>query len=226
MRRIAACAASSLLLACALAACGGGASSNGVASKSPEAILSAARAAIDGAKSAHISGRLLSAGSAATVDLSLVSGEGGKGVVAEGGTSFQLVVIHGEVYVKAPAAFWQHLVGASGAKVLQNRWLKGPASGRFTSLAKLTDLQTLAAIALSTRGKLERGAITTVGGKSAVGVRDPSAAATVYVATTGPAYPLEIVEGGSQGGRLVINDFNQSFSLVAPAKAAGATSAG
>jgi hypothetical protein len=216
--RIAAWAACSLLLACAISACGGS-SGNGVASKSPDAIVSAARAAVDSAKSAHISGRIISGSSDATLNLDLVSGQGGSGVVSEGGLNFKLEVVAHEVYVNAPSAFWTRLVGASFAKLLQNRWLKAPESGRFATLAQLTNLRALTAIALSTRGKLVKGGTTTINGQSVVGVRDASADATIYVATTGQPYPLEIVELGSQGGRIMLDKFNQSVSLTPPPNA-------
>jgi hypothetical protein len=213
--RIAASAACSLLLACAISACGGS-SGNGVASKSPDAIVTAALGAIDSAKSAHISGRITDGGSPATLNLDLVAGKGGRGRVSEGGLSFKLEVVSNEVYVNAGTAFWTRLVGAHLAAVLQDKWLKAPESGRFATLAQLTDLHSLIATVLPTNGALVKGKTATVNGQAAVGVRDASGDATIYVATTGKPYPLEIVEPGPVGGRITLDDINATVSLAPP----------
>ena len=57
---------------------------------------------------------------------------------------------------------------------------------------------------------------STVDGQSAVAVRDTAKDATLYVATTGPPYPLEIDKIGSQAGRIRLSGFNESVSLTAP----------
>lgn len=70
-----------ILLALAVAALGGcgGSSGNGVASKSPSEIVAAAKAAVDGASAVHVSGSTVTGGSPITLDLSLVTGKGGRG---------------------------------------------------------------------------------------------------------------------------------------------------
>jgi hypothetical protein len=59
--RLLTCGAPAVLIASTLAACGGS-SDNGVASKSPDAIVNSAMSAIDSAKTAHVSGSLASGG--------------------------------------------------------------------------------------------------------------------------------------------------------------------
>jgi hypothetical protein len=219
--RTAAWAACSLLLACAASACGGGSSSsgNGVDSKSANAIVTSALSAIDNAKSAHISGRVVSAQSPIKLDLDLVSGKGGKGSMSEGGLGFKIVVLNHEVYINGSPAFWKHFGGAAAAQVFQGKWLKAPASGQFASLAQLSDLHTLLGTVLSTHGKLTKTGTTKINGQSAVGVRDTTNGGTLYVATTGQPYPLEILKGGTQGGRITLGNFNNSVSLTPPANA-------
>jgi hypothetical protein len=218
--RIAAWAASSLLFACAISACGGGSSSgNGVASKSPNEIVTAALAAINGAKSAHISGSVVSANSPITLNLALVSGQGGRGRMSEGGLGFSIEVVNHEVYINGSPAFWRHFGGATAAQVFQGKWLKAPASGQFASLAQLSDLHALLRTVLSTHGSLTKTGTTKINGQSAVGVRDTTNGGTLYVATTGQPYPLEILKGGTQGGRIVLGHFNDPVSLTPPANA-------
>lgn len=216
--RTAAWAACSLLLACALSACGGS-SGNGVASKSPNEIVTAALGAIDAAKSAHISGSVVSANSPITLNLALVSGKGGRGAMSEGGLGFQIIVINKEVYINGSPAFWRHFGGATAAQVFKGKWLKAPARGQFGSLAQLSDLHALLGTVLSTHGALTKTGTTTINGQSAVGIRDTTNGGTLYVATTGQPYPIEILKGGTQGGRIVLNGFNDPVSLTAPADA-------
>ncbi|HWF50557.1 MAG TPA: hypothetical protein VG294_07955 [Solirubrobacteraceae bacterium] len=219
--RIAAWAACSVLVACAISACGGGASSsgNGVAAKSPNEIVSSALNAIDSAKSAHISGKVISGSSPITLNLHLVSGQGGKGAMSEGGLSFQIEVIGQEVYINGSPDFWKHFGGAAAAQVFQGKWLKAPASGQFASLAQLSNLHALLSTVLSTHGALTKTGTSTINGQNAVGVRDSAQGGTLYVATTGKPYPLEIVKKGGQGGRIVLNEFDQPVSLTPPPNA-------
>jgi hypothetical protein len=215
--RIAAWAACSLLIACSIAACGGS-SGNGVASKSADAIVTAAVNAADSAKSAHISGRIGGTTSTA-LNLNLVSGKGGRGHITVGQLSLQLDVVGSQVFINAPAAFWQHRLGATAAAQLQDKWAKVPAGSKFASLAPLTNLRTLLGIVLSTHGKLVKGKTTTVDGQSAVAVHDAAGNATIYVATTGAPYPLEIVEPGAQGGQITLDHMDDSVNLTVPSDA-------
>lgn len=216
--RIAAWAACSLLVAYAVSACGGS-SGNGVASKSPDAILAAALAAVDGAKFVHISGKFANGASPTTLNLDLVSGKGGHGNASVGGLAYRIVVIDNTVYVNARSAFWRHVVSAATATALDGRWLKAPASGRFALLAKLTNLRALLPTVLSTHGTLVKSGTTNVNGQSAIGLREAAGVDTIYVATTGKPYLLEIVQRGSQAGRIVLDHFDQSVSLSPPANA-------
>ncbi|HWF73443.1 MAG TPA: hypothetical protein VG186_08870 [Solirubrobacteraceae bacterium] len=202
-----------------LSACGGGSSGNGVASKSANEIVTSALAAINTAKSAHIAGNVVSGTSPITLNLDLVSGQGGKGQMSEGGLGFQIEVIKHEVYINGSPAFWKHFGGAAAAQVFKGKWLKAPASGQFASLAQLSNLHALLATVLSTHGALTKTGTTTINGVSAVGVRDTTNGGTLYVATTGQPYPIEILKQGGQGGRITLGNFDQSVSLSPPANA-------
>jgi len=217
--RMAAFAASALFVVSAISACGGS-SDNGVASKSPDAIVTAATGAIDGVKSVHVSGSIISGGSPITLNLNLVSGKGGRGEMSENGLSFQLVEVGQFVYINGSPAFWRHFGGAAAAQLFQGKWLKAPAStGSLASLASLTNLHQLLSALLSSHGTLTKGATTTVNGQKAVAVNNTSKGGTLYVATTGKPYPVKILKTGSQGGHLVFDRYNESVSLTAPPKA-------
>jgi hypothetical protein len=71
--------------------------------------------------------------------------------------------------------------------------------------------------ALSSHGPLARGAGATVAGQRAVAVRDTARGGTLYVASSGTPYPLEIVE--RDGDRLVFDRWNQAVTLAVPVDA-------
>jgi hypothetical protein len=209
-----------LFAAGAISACGGSSSpsGNGIASKSPDAIVSTATSAIDGVSSVHVSGSVVSGGTPISLDLSLVSGKGARGSMSENGLGFQLIGVGQYVYINGSPAFWSHFGGAAAAQLFQGKWLKAPATtGNFASLSSLTNLHQLLRGLLSSHGTLSKGATTTVNGQKVVPVKDTSQGGTLYVATTGKPYPLEILKTGAAGGHITFDRFNQSVSLTAPA---------
>jgi hypothetical protein len=221
MRRRLGPAAALALIALAVAACGssGGGSSNGVASKSPDQIVADATSAVASANSVHVSGKVLSSGQNVTLDLSLVNGKGGKGSMSQNGLGFQIVAVGPEVYINGSSAFWSKFAGSTAAGLLSGKWLKAPATGQLSSLATLTDVSKLFNQLLSSHGTLAKGKSTTVQGQQVIPVNDTTNGGTLYVATTGKAYPIEISKSGSEGGKLVFDHFNQPVSLTPPANA-------
>jgi hypothetical protein len=222
MRRRLGPAALSTLAAIALAACGSsssGGSSNGVASKSPDQIVSDATSAVASVNSVHVSGKVLSGGQNVTLNLNLVNGKGGKGSMSQNGLGFQIVAVGSEVYIDGSSAFWTKFAGSAAAQLLSGKWLKAPATGQLSSLATLTDVSKLFNQLLSSHGKLAKGKTATVQGQKVVAVNDTTNGGTLYVATIGKTYPIEISKTGSDGGQLVFDRFNQPVSLTAPANA-------
>jgi hypothetical protein len=224
--RIAAWAIILLLAVPAISACGGGSSGNGVASKSPDAIVADALHAIDNVETVHISGTIVQGTTRTKLDLRLVSGKGGRGHVEQGGRSFELEALGNIVYVNGSAAFWQRFVSPAGAARLAGKWLEGPAQGRFAALKKLTDLRTLMATLLVAPGTLGKGGPTTTNGQSAVVVHIPQGNTSIYVAATGQPYPLQIVQTGPEGGRITLDHINDSVSLAPPANPVKITKSG
>jgi hypothetical protein len=199
-----------------LAGCGG-ASSNGVAAKSPDAIVAAATNAIRGAKSVHVSGSIVNSGSPVTLDLNLAAGKGGGGRMSENGLSFRIIVLKRVVYINGSDTFWRHFGGNAAAQLFHGKWLRGPASGQLGSVAALTDLQSLFSKLLSTHGALAKGSTSTVDGQKVVAVKDTTKGGTLYVATTGKPYPIEVSKTGPQGGHVIFDRYNEAVSLSAPA---------
>jgi hypothetical protein len=213
-----------LLAAAAIAGCGGSSGGNGVTAKTPTEILAGAKVLADKASSVHVSGSILSGGSPITLDMHLLAGKGGRGAVSENGLSFELIQIHGTVYIKGSPAFYRHVVGATAAQLLQGRWMKAPATnGNLASLASLTNLRQLLDATLAGHGVLVKGATTTVDGRKVLGLTDTSNGGTLYVATTGPPYPIEVRKSGTGAGRIVFDHWNGPVSVTAPENAIDVT---
>jgi hypothetical protein len=207
------------LLLAASAGCGGSSKkSNGVASKPADAIVAAALAATNSAKSVHVSGTIPENGRQLTLDLHIAGSRGGSGWMAEKGARADIVRIGPKAYMKGSAAFWISFGGKAAAQILAGRWIVGSAtSGNFASLTPLTDLHKLVGGMLSSHGKLVKGATTTIAGRSVIAVTDTTTqGGTLYIATTGQPYPVELVETGASAGKLTFDQWNAAVTLTAP----------
>jgi len=222
VRRLPALAAVAALTALAVAACGG-ASGNGIASKSPAAIIAAAGKAMSGAKSVRVTGTVRTAGEQVGLDITLVSGRGARGHVSLNGLSVQVVAIGSKLYINGSPSFWAHFGGTAAAALLKGKWLQasttsGPASA-FAGLINLHSLLGKILAKANSESGLKKGSTITVNGQSAIGVSSTTQNGTLYVATTGTPYPVELTQGGASGGRMVFSDYDQSVALTAPSGA-------
>jgi hypothetical protein len=193
------------------------ASSNGEASKSANTVLADAKAAADGASSAHVSGSISSAGTPITIDLSM-GGDKAKGSMSTNGLEFDLVRIGETAYIKGSDDFYKHFAGAAVAQLLHGKWLKASiVSGRYASLAPLTSISVLFGKVASNHGKLANDGSKTFNGQKVVEIRDTSDNSKLYVAATGKPYPVAIVGGKkNQSGTINFDDWNKSLSVSAP----------
>lgn len=215
-----------VLLVILLAGCGGSSSSsgNGVESKSATEIVAASKAAADAASSVHVSGSIVSGSSPITLDMDLVAGKGGKGKLSENGISFELIQVDGTAYIKGSPAFYRQLGGKAAVQLFEGKWLKAPtASGDFAALASLTELRKLIDTTLASHGTLKKGASTTIDGQGAISVTDAAQGGTLYVATTGKPFPLQLAKGGTGGGKVSFERWDEPVTLTAPANAVDIT---
>jgi hypothetical protein len=211
------------LLVAAPAGCGGSAG-NGIASRSPTEIVTAAKSAADAASSVHVAGSTVAGGTRITLDLSLLEDRGGRGRLAENGLSFEVIELDGTIYIKGSSAFYSHLPSPGVAQLLQGRWLKASASsGSFAGLSSLTELHKLLDgvldAALASHESLVAGGTSTVNGQAVVAVKDTTQGEVLYVASTGRPYPIEIVKSGANGGTITFSEWNKPVPLSAPANA-------
>ena len=211
-----------LVAALALAGCGSSSSSkgpsNGVASQSADQILASAKTATGNAKSVHVSGSTVTGGTPVTLDLSLSAGQGGTGTFSQSGLSVQLIATPNTIYLKGTPAFWQKFGGSAASQLLAGKWLKAPASnGSFSGIAQLADFHKLLGTALAQHGTLAKSGTSTVNGQPVVAVKDTTQGGTLYVATTGQPYPVELAKtSGADSGKLSFDQWNAPVTITPP----------
>ncbi len=214
-------AALAVLVASAVLVAGcGGASSNGEAKKTPAQVLSDTKAAAISASGVHVAGTIVTAGNPLSLDLTIVSGKGGKGTLSEGGLGFELVSVGGKAYIRGSDAFYRKFAGAAAAALLRGKWLAGSAtSGQFKTLGDITNIRSLMTqvTTQTTHGKLANDGETTYRGQRVDVIRDTSDGSRLYVAATGKPYPVAIV-GGKTGdtGTVTFDRWNATVALTAP----------
>ncbi len=207
----------SLLL---LAGCGGksGPKSNGVAKMSPADALKQVKEAVSSATSVRIVGTGKTGGQPLALNLKLVKGKGGAGHITVNGLSFDIIRIGDKAYFKGSSSFWTKFGGSAAAQLFNGKWLMAPANkGELASFTPLTNLTALTNQVLASHGTLKMGDTTEINGQPAVAIVDKTNGGTLYVATTGPAFPLRLSSGEGQGS-INFSDWNQPVALAKPAK--------
>lgn len=210
-----------MFVAAVLAGCGGSgpaaSTTNREAVKPARAALADAVHAATRASSVHVSGRVDSGTTPVTLDLTLARGKGATGTVTEKGLSFNLVEVGGTVYIQGSDAFWRHYA-PSAAGLLHGRWIAVSESNpHFAELAPLTSASKLFALVESSHGRLVNEGLTTYAGQKTAEIRDTSDGSRLYVAATGPPYPVALVGGRKHpDDRLGFDRWNAPVSVNAP----------
>lgn len=202
----------------ALAGCGGGSSSsNSITSKSAQDIVKESQRAADGASSVHVSGKLNSSGTPITLDLNLVAGKGARGEISQNGLSFKLILVGNTAYISGSPAFYRSLGGTAAAQLFNGKWLKSSAtSGDFASFSQLGNMRKLLDSTLTGHTQIEKGSTSTVNSQQAIAINDTDKGGTLYVATTGQPYPLQISKTGSESGKIDFDEWNKPVAISAP----------
>jgi hypothetical protein len=201
-----------------LSACGGGSSGNGIESKSASAILASAVSAAEGAKTVHVSGYGTTEGSKVKIDLALDRENGAKGSITKGKLSVHLIRVGSRAYINGGAELYEQYGGPEAAKLLKGKWLEASAtSGELAALNGLTNLKALLGdLEKGHSSSLDKGSVQTVDGKKAIAITDKQKGGTLYVATTGKPYPIELVKTGSEGGRFTFSEWDKPISISPP----------
>ncbi|WP_330264597.1 hypothetical protein [Streptomyces griseorubiginosus] len=199
------------------------AGTNGVGKLSAEQIQARTRAAAGSAEALRLSGNVVTSGRTYKLDMRL-SADGGSGSVTAEGTTFQLLRIGEELYLKAGAGFWTQADGKgedtdAAADKLDGKYVKVPAGDpAYKKFSGFTDKDVLLDGLLTLHGTLG-----TAGHHEQAGTRtiritgDEGDGGTLDVSLEGQPYPLRLARAGG-AGTLTFSAWGKSFTLTEPEK--------
>lgn len=200
-----------------LTACGGsGGALNGEQNKSAAEVVADAEQALASAHSVHVVGNSTSDGQKTHVDLRL-TGSNAVGTIKTSTANVSLITVGNTAYVKG---YGSQLSPAAAAK-LRNTWIKQSTTsgqGAFTIESISTSLtRSFAPDGKVTRGKLRGQAVVIVHGT------DQGQPAAIWVANSGPAYPLRLAGTSTGGASLDLVDYGAPVRVTAPRSALDAS---
>jgi hypothetical protein len=234
--------AATLLAAGAVGACGGSSShttvaatpgtatapisGNGIAARSPAEILRAALSAAASARTVHVAGHVVSHGSPLVFDLRVVAGRGSIGELATQGLRVKFVALGPVMYLNGGEHFWRKFLSQTLAQRLNRRWVQVPSTANVAGIARLANLRALFGEFLLRRATFVKGPTVLVHGQQVLAIHSLTRGGTLYIATTGAPYPIEVRGSPKHPGRVVFDQYNRPISLQAPPGALTASSSG
>ncbi|WP_258534852.1 hypothetical protein [Streptomyces sp. PT12] len=217
-------AASAGALVVALTACGADEpepETNGVDELPAAEIEERARAAAAEASSVRLSGTVITEAGTFRLDVRL-GGEGGVGEVSTEGTTFELLRIGDDLYIKADQTFWESEgipdeLETDPTEKLDGKYVRVvPDDPAYEQLSGFTDKNTLLDGLLTLDGERATGEEGEIDGSPTIRVEaDGGAGGVIEVALMGTPYPLRLERGGA-AGQLTLDDWGQEFSLNEP----------
>ncbi|MCS0605929.1 hypothetical protein NX794_32695 [Streptomyces sp. LP11] len=206
--------------ALALSGCGGDdpdAGTNGVGKLPAAKIQAKSRAAADAASAVRLSGTVAAGGRTYRLDMRLKA-DGGTGSVTSGGSTFQLLRIGEQLYLKADAGFWNHADGDGATDKLDGKYVKVPQGDpAYKKFSGFTDKAVLLEGLLTLHGKLATDGRHEQSGTRTVRVTgDQGSGGTLDVSLEGTPYPLSLTRAGN-AGTLRFSDWGRNFTVREPA---------
>jgi hypothetical protein len=195
---------------------------NGLGKLTAAQIDKKARAAADASGAVRLTGKLVSKGVTYTLNMQL-SGKGGTGSVTSRQSTFALLRIGDELFLKAEAGFWKGETGDDesdqAADKLQGKYVKVPEDDpTYRQLRGFTEKKTLLDGMLALHGKINKGDRDTIGGMRTVQIMGGKGeGGALDVSLEGTPYPLRVARGGG-GGTITLTDWGKTFPLEAPAE--------
>ncbi|MFD3451892.1 hypothetical protein ACFWVC_06885 [Streptomyces sp. NPDC058691] len=190
------------------------AGTNGVGKLPPTTIEERARTAAEAADTVRLSGTVVSKGRTYTLDMRL-RGNGGFGEVSTDGSTFELLRVGKDLYLKAGAGFYGDDVGAK----LKDKYVKVPTGDpAYHQFSGFTDKEVLLDGFFVLHGDLAVGDHRKIGGVRTIAVTaDGGSNGTIDVSLEGTPYPLRYERAGG-AGTLTMADWGKDFTLRAPDK--------
>jgi hypothetical protein len=208
----------SVLCLAVLAGCGS--SDNGVAAKPASQILAVVRTAAGSASSVHVvETSTIRHGGSLTLNASLAKQQA-HARLSFLGANFEVIRDGDTLYLKGDPRFDARLEGVIGLKVPSGVWLKGPVA-HLAPLGSFTEIDKELPIILGGSGKVSKGAKVKVAGQPAITLKQEHKlyTGTVYVATTGQPYPLQLLKQGRETGKTTFTGWNDPVTVTAPSNA-------
>ncbi|TXS53339.1 hypothetical protein EAO75_03815 [Streptomyces sp. uw30] len=196
---------------------------NGVGKLPPAEIQRKTRTAAVSAEAVHLTGNVVTSGRTYKLDMQLKA-DGATGSVTAQGSTFQLLRIGEQLYLKADAGFWSDAgndgkADAAAVDKLNGKFVKVPQGDpAYKKFSGFTDKGVLIDGLLTLHGKL-----ATDGHYEQAGVRtiritgDKGSGGTLDVSLEGTPYPLLLTRAGG-AGTLTFSAWGEDFALAKPSK--------
>nr|WP_203616292.1 hypothetical protein [Streptomyces sp. SID13726] len=199
------------------------AGTNGVGKLSAEQIQDRTRKAATSAAALRLSGNVVTSGRTYKLDMRL-NADGGSGSVTAEGTTFQLLRIGEELYLKAGAGFWTQADGKGGdsdaaADKLDGKYVKVPSGDpAYKKFSGFTDKGVLLDGLLTLHGTLGTDGHHEQAGTRTIRITgDEGDGGTLDVSLEGEPYPLRLARAGG-AGTLTFSAWGKNFTLTEPKK--------
>jgi hypothetical protein len=194
------------------------AGTNGVGKLPAQSIEQQARTAASGAHALRLAGTVTSNGQSYRLDMRLRD-NGGVGEVSTKGSTFQLLRVGDDLYLKASAAFYgdggDDKDSQAAAAKLSGKYVKvPPGDPAYRQFSGFTDKKVLLADLFVLDGTVSVGAHRTVDTTKTIALNG-SKGGSLDVSLKGVPYPLRYVRAGG-AGTLTLSDWGEDFSLAAP----------
>jgi hypothetical protein len=187
---------------------------NGVEQLGPKKILAQAQKAAMSARSVRIVGE----SPAASLDLVLTKNSS-DGKRAAGETTLKTRVVSGTIYIKGDQAYWTAAFNKKKAKKIGDKWVAGDLDNpKLKSFKQTATMQPIMKQFLRVTGPAEVGEVAVAQDQPAVPLT--SQAGTLWVATTGRAYPLMITSAPETGedSQVDFTQWDKKVVIKAPPK--------
>ncbi|MDW4909255.1 hypothetical protein RB628_28920 [Streptomyces sp. ADMS] len=200
---------------------------NGVGKLAADTIQTKTRTAAESADAVRLSGTVVTSGTTYTLDMRLKD-DGGTGSVTAKGSTFQLLRVGENLFLKADAAFWGHEDSGKGddsdsdaaaAEKLGGLFVKVPTGDpSYKKFSGFTDKDVLLDGLLTLHGSLARDGHHKQSGIRTIRITgDKGDGGTLDVSLEGTPYPLRLVRAGG-AGTLQLSDWGKDFTLEEPPK--------
>ncbi len=186
---------------------------NGLEHQTAAKVAQAADAAFTAAKTVHIRGTFLADGRMEKFNLSYESGSA-SGTFTVNGATIRIVTVGDHTYLMTGKRGWAVMGNPPDTqRLLANKWVKsGSTKGMPTPFSPATFASELTAEEFAHGGTVRQ---STLAGQKVVVVAYPDGS-KLYVASTGPAYPLRFDVTGPAGGLRDFSEYGTTFHITAP----------